>query len=111
MTAISTLLSVIMLPFNLYVYTYLTYEKEITKDIEWRSLYASIFIVIFAIIAGFFASYHFDNHDFNKKANRLGNFAGVVLIIYALIISNSSTEYQLWDRDWKFYLGVAMPVS
>lgn len=109
MTAVSTVLSVIMMPFNLYVYTHFAYDKDILHQIQWGSLFLSIFIVILAIGLGFLASYHFRSHDFNLNANRLGNFAGFALVIFSLIMSNSNAEYQLWDRDWGFYLGVAAP--
>lgn len=109
MTTVSTVLSVVMLPFNLYVYSHLTYEEDIMQEIEWGALFLSILIVIFAIGMGFYASYHYASHEFNLNANRLGNFAGVLLVIFSLIMSNSNSEYQLWDRDWTFYFGVAAP--
>lgn len=109
MTAISTFLSIIMLPFNLYVYTRLAYHYDVVHNVEWAQLFTSIFIVIFAIAAGFCASYHYDDHDFNQNANRLGNFAGAALVVFSLIMANSNSEYQLWDRDWKFYFGVGAP--
>ena len=98
-----------MLPFNLYVYTRLAYDYDVVHQVQWGMLFTSIFIIIFAIGAGFYASYHYDNHDFNLNANRLGNFAGAALVVFSLIMSNSHSEYQLWDRDWKFYLGIAAP--
>lgn len=109
MTAFSSVVSVVMLPFNLYVYTHFTYEEDVLYQIQWRSLILSILLVIAAIGLGFLASYHYNSHDFNLNANRLGNFAGVALVIYSLVMSNSNSEYQLWDRDWGFYLGVAAP--
>lgn len=109
MTAISTVLSIFMMPFNLYVYTRLAYDYDVVHQVEWGKLFGSIFIVIIAIGAGFYASYHFDSHDFNLNANRLGNFAGAALVVFSLIMSNSNSDYQLWDRDWQFYFGVGAP--
>lgn len=109
MTTVSTCLSILMLPFNLYVYSHLTYEDDIMKQIQWGALFFSIFIVIVAIGLGFYASYHYHSHEFNHNANRLGNFSGVLLVIFSLIMSNSNSQYQLWDRDWSFYFGVAAP--
>jgi len=40
---------------------------------------------------------------------QLGNFAGIALIVFGLVLSNSDEESALWERSWKFYLGVAMP--
>jgi hypothetical protein len=109
MSALSTLLSIVMLPFNLYVFTWLAYGHEIVQQINWIGLMGSIFMVIAAIGSGVFASSYFNSPEFNLKANRLGNFAGAALIVVSLIMANSNPDYQLWDRDWPFYFGVAMP--
>jgi hypothetical protein len=109
MSALSTLLSIVMLPFNLYVFTWLAYGHEIVQQINWVGLMGSIFMVIAAIGSGVFASSYFNSPEFNLKANRLGNFAGAALIVVSLIMANSNPDYQLWDRDWPFYFGVAMP--
>ena len=98
-----------MLPFNLYVYTRLAFDYDVVHQVQWGMLFTSIFIIIFAIGAGFYASYHYDNHDFNLNANRLGNFAGAALVVFSLIMANSHSEYQLWDRDFTYYFGIAGP--
>ncbi|CAB9496405.1 Ileal sodium/bile acid cotransporter [Seminavis robusta] len=109
MTAISTCVSVIMLPFNLYVHARLTYGEEIIDKVDWGSLYMSIVVVIFAIGAGFIASFYSSDPKFNLNANRLGNAAGALLILFSVIVSNSHEDYTLWNRDWSFYFGVAIP--
>ena len=109
MTAFSTLFSVITLPANLLIYSRLAYNHDVTSSIDWNGLYASLSVVISAIGLGLLASYHFNSHNFNLHANRLGNFAGVLLLSLSAVLSNSNANVQLWDRDWKFFVGVALP--
>lgn len=109
MTAISTLLSIFMLPLNLLLYSSFAYNADVIAQLNWISIFISIAIVISAIGLGLYCSEKFNSHNFNLHANRLGNFAGISLIIFGLVLSNSDTESALWERDWKFYLGVAMP--
>ena len=40
---------------------------------------------------------------------QLGNFAGICLVIFSGILSNSDSDSQLWERSWKFYVGVSAP--
>jgi predicted Na+-dependent transporter len=109
MTAISTLLSVITLPVNLFIYARLAYDDDVTSSLDWGSLFTSLMIVISAIGLGLLASYHINSHNFNLHANRLGNFAGIALVLFSGFLSNSDSDQQIWDRDWRFFLGVALP--
>ena len=109
MTSVSSILSVFTLPINLLVYAKLAYHDNVTQSIDWRGLFISLAIVILAISLGLYASYHYNSHNFNLHANRLGNLAGVSLILFSGFLSNSDSEMQIWDRDWKFYFGVSAP--
>ena len=109
MSALSTILSILMLPFNLYVFTWLAYGHEIVQQINWVGLMGSILIVIAAILSGVFASAYYDCPDFSLKANRFGNAAGVALIVISTALAHFNKDYQLWERDWSFYFAVAMP--
>jgi len=71
MTAISTLLSVIMLPANLMLYARLSYEGNILDILDWWALFTAIAIVIGAITLGLFCSAKFDSHRFHLNANRV----------------------------------------
>jgi predicted Na+-dependent transporter len=109
MTAISTILSIVTLPVNLLIYAKLTYEDDVIAIIDWGGLFVSLTVVILAISFGLLASYHFNSHNFNFQMNRLGNGAGLSLILFSGALSNSNSETQLWDRDWKFFVAVAAP--
>ena len=109
MTAISTLLSVITLPLNLMVYARLTFDDDILSQIDWVGVFFSIVIVISAIVLGLAASYKIHSHTFNLRANQLGNFAGISLMAFSAFLSNTDADMQIWDRDWKFFIGVSLP--
>jgi hypothetical protein len=66
-------------------------------------------IVILAIAAGLTASQHFNSHRFHVNANRLGNVAGLLLIVFSGVLSNTDKDEQIWERDWQFYVGTALP--
>mmetsp|Transcript_2712 Transcript_2712/g.3839 ORF Transcript_2712/g.3839 Transcript_2712/m.3839 type:complete len:310 (+) Transcript_2712:684-1613(+) len=112
MTAISTLLSVIMLPLNLLLYAKYSYEDDIVKNLDWASLFIALIVVIGAIGLGLFCSAKINSFKFNVIANKLGNFAGIALVIFSATMSNTGGgDARMWNRDAKFYFGVAAPCA
>lgn len=112
MTAISTVLSVAMLPLNLAIYSTLTYSGDIVRSLDWISLFTSLFVVIGAIFLGLICSTKIRSKKFNKMANKLGNVAGVAVVLFSIFISTRNgdeTESTLWVQPWEFYFGVALP--
>ena len=75
MTAISTILAIIMLPLNLAIYTPLIFKGEddvkVTEMLDFGTLVTSICVVFGAIGAGIMASVKIDNHNFHIFANRV----------------------------------------
>lgn len=118
MTAISTILSVVMLPANLLLYVNAAFGfgsndsgKSILENIDWASLFVSVAIVIFAVSLGLFASIKISSHRFNTFSNRLGSLSGILMIIFSAILSSLSgkSEAQVWGQPWSFYVGVTSP--
>lgn len=110
MTAISTILSTVFLPLNLLLYAQWSYDDDIIGTLDWKSLFVAIAIVITAILLGLYCSAKIYSRRFNVLANKIGNFAGVALIIFSFTMTNTgSSDTKIWSRDWKFYLGVALP--
>jgi predicted Na+-dependent transporter len=109
MTAISTMLSIIMLPINLMMYAKFSFEADVVAALNWRSLFIALAVVIGAIILGLFTSYMVHSHSFNKLANATGNISGLLLIAFSSVMSNSNDDAQLWERHWTFYVGVSAP--
>jgi Sodium Bile acid symporter family len=111
MTALSTLLSMFMLPANLLLYARLCYEGDILELLNWWALFTALAIVIGAITLGLCASSYYDSKYFHLMCNNVGNVCGIALVTFSAVLSNSNEESQLWDRDWKFYFGVAAPCA
>lgn len=110
MTAISTVLSVVMLPVNLLIYSKFSYEDDVINSLDWVSLFIALVVVIGAIGLGLFASSKAHSHRFNILSNKIGNFAGIALVIFSATMSSTGgEESNLFDRTWKFYFGVAAP--
>jgi Sodium Bile acid symporter family len=109
MTGISTLLSVVMLPLNLVIYTTGSYSNQVVKSLDWFALFLSLVVVIGGIAAGVISSAWYNSTRFNLLANKLGNLAGISLVIFSVVVSSSNSEANLWSQDWKFYVGVASP--
>jgi predicted Na+-dependent transporter len=109
MTAISTCLSVVLLPVNLLMYARFAYGDDLKHTLDWGSLAIALLLVITAVASGLYASAVKHSHAFNLNANRLGNYSGLILIIYSAILTSSHKSARLWDRDATFYGGIAMP--
>lgn len=114
MTALSTFLSVFMLPVNLVIYASSSYSSAVVKSLDWRALFMSLFVVIGGISSGLFCSAYFkDSPRLSRKiqraANRFGNIAGLFLITFSIAVSSSDNNAALWEEDAKFFIGVALP--
>jgi predicted Na+-dependent transporter len=71
MTAISTLLSTIMLPLNLCIYSKYSYDDDVLAVLDWVALFSSLVVVIGAIGLGIFCSAKVHSHRFNVIANKV----------------------------------------
>lgn len=109
MTAISTLLSVVLMPLNLLLYCQYAYEADVVQSLDFNSLFIALTIVISAIGLGLGASAKVHSFRFNILANKIGNYAGVALVAYSALMSNTGGETQVWEHSWQFYVGVMLP--
>ena len=93
MTALSTILSIGLLPANLMLYAYATYgfggEQNVMKSVDFGSLFISLGIVIAAITSGLFASYRMRSPTFQRYANNFGSLSGIALVIFSGIFSST----------------------
>lgn len=113
-TAISTLLSAVMLPINLFLYARSAYDQQdnntnVTSNLGWGSVVGALLTVILAIAIGLWASAKYGSDDFKILANRLGNVSGILLVLFSFVVSNTSKDARIWNRETEFYVGVALP--
>jgi predicted Na+-dependent transporter len=113
MTAVSTLLSTLMLPANLVLYTKFTYSAAVVKTLDWRALFISLTVVIGGICSGLIASHRAKSSGnavtMRRSANHMGNFAGLALILLSVSVSSSNQKAALWDQDASFYAACIVP--
>jgi len=118
MTTVSSLMSIALLPANLFLYTYLAYgeaENEkgegILQALDFTTIFITLAIVLSAIVTGLAAGYKWDTHKFHVAANRIGSICGIMLIIFSLFLSSGAdgAEAKAWNQHWSFYLAVAFP--
>mmetsp|Transcript_8199 Transcript_8199/g.22745 ORF Transcript_8199/g.22745 Transcript_8199/m.22745 type:complete len:627 (+) Transcript_8199:293-2173(+) len=115
MTTVSSLLSIAMLPANLFLYTFLAYgateEESVVQALDFGTIFLALGIVLSAILSGLIVGYKYDNVHFHQLANRLGTFSGILLVLFSLFLSSGAdgAENNFWNQDWAFYIGVAFP--
>jgi len=120
MTALSTILSIGLLPANLMLYAHAAYgfnsdgdatdiQENVLKSVDFVALFVSLAIVIGAILLGLYASYKTDSIRFHKASNAIGSLSGLALIVVSAVFSSQGEGAKPWEQHWSFYVGVAMP--
>ena len=88
MTAISTLLSIIMLPANLLLYSKFSYDDDIIAALDWVALFIALVVVIGAISLGLLCSAKIHSHKFNAFANKVRSIGQYSSIHWIHPVSN-----------------------
>lgn len=95
---------------NLYMYSRFVYhDDELVEALNWSSVVFALSIVIVGIFTGLLAAANFRSPNYHLWFNRLGNFAGLALVLFSAIVSNMDAEARIWNRQWHFYFGVGFP--
>lgn len=109
MTAISTILSVVMLPLNVYIYTKASYPADVLDSLDWVALGISLAVVVSAIGIGLFLSAKYGSVKFRSIMNKCGNIAGIGLIVFTSLAPEGG-RITLSGREPIFYYGTIMPI-
>jgi hypothetical protein len=118
MTTVSSILSIGLLPANLFLYTYLAYgvtgddsQESVVQALDFGALFITLGIVMGAISSGLYAGYVWDYPKFHVWANRFGSVCGILLILCSLFLASGAdgAENNFWSQPWAFYVGVAFP--
>jgi predicted Na+-dependent transporter len=111
-------MAVAFLPFNLFVYTHLTYgNKEnaqgesIIQTLDFETMFISLSVVLSAILLGLYTGYRYDGQLAHERANRLGSICGLLLVITSVFMSSGGddSKSRLWNQPGTFYMAVAAP--
>ena len=110
MTGLSTLLSVVMMPLNLTIYTRGSYSSDVVKNLDWFALFLSLVVVLSGICLGVLLSAWYNSTRFNLLANKLGNLAGLSLVIFSAVVSTTGGgDVNIWSYGANFYFAVLLP--
>ena len=97
------------MPLNILFYCKYAYDEDVLQSLDFNSLFIALAVVISAIFFGLLASAKIHSYRFNILANRLGNYAGLSLVAFSALISNTGGETKIWEHSWQFYVGVMLP--
>jgi predicted Na+-dependent transporter len=100
MTAISTLLSVVMLPVNLIIYASTSYSSAVVKSLDWAALFHSLATVIGAITAGLICSATVSSHKFNLFANKVSYMGEQSCDMHVMHVWCSHLFYTRSSETW-----------
>mmetsp|Transcript_9819 Transcript_9819/g.12434 ORF Transcript_9819/g.12434 Transcript_9819/m.12434 type:complete len:367 (-) Transcript_9819:97-1197(-) len=109
MTAISTILSIGMLPLNIFIYSKAAYGSEILDTIDWLGLGITLIVVISAIALGLYSSYKLGTPRFRDIANKAGNLAGFGLILFSFLVPDGG-RVTISGRPLIFYIATPLPI-
>jgi len=123
MTSVSSLLSIGLLPANLFLYEYLTYGLILVDDdedkginivssLDYGAILITLGVVIGAILGGLLVGYHYDSNQFHKRANYFGSICGITLILFSAFLGSGGSngaDTNFWSLPWSFYVGTAFP--
>eukprot|EP00934_Nitzschia_sp_Nitz4_P008099 Nitzschia sp. Nitz4//scaffold137_size62074//17493//19010//NITZ4_006410-RA/size62074-processed-gene-0.82-mRNA-1//-1//CDS//3329535685//8089//frame0 len=123
MTSVSSIISLGLLPANLFFYTWLAYTVVLGKDegatdvdvigaLDFNAIFIALGVVLSAIILGLAAGYKINYPGFHKRANSVGSFCGLCLILFSAFLGGGGggeSETNIFDLPWSFYLGTALP--
>ena len=121
MTSVSSVLSIGLLPANLFLYSWLSYtviappedgeEMNVMQALDFTAIFISLGVVLGAIFIGLYCGYKYDNAKFHSRANHFGSICGLALILFSAFLGSGAggAETNFWSLPWSFYVGTAFP--
>jgi len=88
MTTVSTILSIVMLPLNIFIYVQAIYG--ISVPLNWGGIMTSVGVVIGAVIIGLAIGTKYP--QFKKVFNHMGTVGGVANITLAIIVASRPSD-------------------
>lgn len=116
MTSINSLLSLMMIPINIIIYTLAIYgSKDSAVDaLDWRALVTTILITIVAFVLGCFLCLKVSQKENGPKIQRIfyriGSIAALGLLVIAFIGNISGGGVAFYDQPWYVIVAAIAPV-
>lgn len=118
MTAISTIAGLVILPFNLFIYSHIVYGDDYLSEAEYWVIVEVIVVVLVALGCGLFTSWLIKRYNDNPYPPvrslfiLLGSTFGLLLLVYSIIVSSFTDAHTttLWQKPFKIYLAVFIPL-
>mmetsp|Transcript_22524 Transcript_22524/g.39918 ORF Transcript_22524/g.39918 Transcript_22524/m.39918 type:complete len:480 (-) Transcript_22524:97-1536(-) len=114
MTTVSTIVSIGILPLNIFLYIEFGYKalnpdnaQEIVKILPYATIGYTLAVVVCAVVSGLWFGYTYPQHM--KRANAMGTTAGFISILMGVVASSTSCA-QPWEQPILLYVAVAVPV-
>jgi predicted Na+-dependent transporter len=86
MTSLSSLMSIFMLPANIWLYTTLVYDADVVNNISLKSLFGALAVVISAVILGLLFSYHFKSREFHERINAVSMLRAILMVVWSSLL-------------------------
>jgi len=112
MTGCSTLVGLLMLPLNIYIYTRLVFAKEVLTWQQWCGVIFSVVTVFAALAIGLTLSRFLDCPRWRQRFSILGTVCGLLLFLFSVFESShpSTATTPIWRKSASFYMSVLLPV-
>ncbi len=120
MTSVSSILSLGLLPANLFFYSWLAYsvildqeeeDLDVVAALDFNAIFITLGVVLGAIIGGLYVGYKHNSPNFHKGANHFGSICGITLILFSAFLGSGAgdAETNFWSLPLSFYLATAFP--
>jgi predicted Na+-dependent transporter len=119
MTSVSSIISLGLLPANLFFYSWLAYtvildeeeDLDVIGALDFEAIFITLGVVLGAIIGGLWVGYRFDAVRAKKNFNHFGSFCGIALILFSAFLGSGGgdADVNFWSFNWSFYVGTALP--
>lgn len=120
MTSVSSVLSVGLLPANLFIYSWLAYtvvdsgdgeDLDVIASLDFTGIFITLAVVLVGIVSGLYVGYKVDSTVFKERANKVASICGLLLILVSVFFGSGAgdADTTFWNLPWSFYLGTALP--
>jgi len=119
MTAFSSIMGLVMLPLNIFMYTKLVYSREVLSWEQWCAVLLAVAAVCLALFIGLGLSRCFPSQDSRNRFSAVGLLCGFMLFVLSVAVAATSkgaahdgaVAVPLWRKDISIYLLVWLPIT